>query len=253
VPSSIQLRRSSKDPDIPPPSLVTVSTEIRGFRKRELAYSTVGTPDYIAPEVFTNDGYNESVDWWSVGVILFEMLVGYPPFYSEDPTITCQKIIHWKRTLKIPQESKISPEAADLILKLIRDPYDRLGANGVDEIKSHPFFEDLDWDNIRSLEAPYNPEIRGEADTRNFDKFDEEEPFYPPEEVSLSSCKKRKDTDFIGYTFKKDAQRDHIVSAIQELEIIRKSSTRAVTFMQSKLWESISEMSESSEGVSIYR
>ncbi len=58
-------------------------------RTRQLAYSTVGTPDYIAPEVFGQCGYNETVDWWSVGAILFEMLVGYPPFFSDDPSVTC--------------------------------------------------------------------------------------------------------------------------------------------------------------------
>ena len=65
-----------------------------GFkRSRQLAFSTVGTPDYIAPEVFGQNGYDETVDWWSVGVILFEMLVGYPPFFSDEPSITCQKIL----------------------------------------------------------------------------------------------------------------------------------------------------------------
>lgn len=58
-------------------------------RSRQLAFSTVGTPDYIAPEVFGQNGYDETVDWWSVGVILFEMLVGYPPFFSDEPSITC--------------------------------------------------------------------------------------------------------------------------------------------------------------------
>ncbi len=55
-------------------------------RNRKLAFSTVGTPDYIAPEVFGKSGYTETVDWWSLGVILFEMLVGYPPFFSEEPS-----------------------------------------------------------------------------------------------------------------------------------------------------------------------
>lgn len=54
-----------------------------------MAYSTVGTPDYIAPEVFGQKGYTETVDWWSIGAILFEMLVGYPPFFSDEPSITC--------------------------------------------------------------------------------------------------------------------------------------------------------------------
>jgi len=59
------------------------------YKRRQLAFSTVGTPDYIAPEVFGQSGYNETVDWWSVGAILFEMLVGYPPFFSDDPSVTC--------------------------------------------------------------------------------------------------------------------------------------------------------------------
>lgn len=58
-------------------------------RVRKLAYSTVGTPDYIAPEVFGQQGYNETADWWSVGAILFEMMVGYPPFFSDEPSVTC--------------------------------------------------------------------------------------------------------------------------------------------------------------------
>lgn len=230
MPSSILLRRSSRDPSLPPPSLVTVSMESRsGYRRqRELAYSTVGTPDYIAPEVFAQNGYNETVDWWSVGVILFEMLIGYPPFYSEDPTVTCQKIVHWRKTLRIPTDVQISPEAADLILKLVRDPHDRLGSNGIDEIKSHPFFNDLDWDTLKDAPAPYIPEVKGEADTRNFDKFIEEEPFIPYASTSPVSSKKRKDIDFIGYTFKKDNQRDHIVTALQDLETFRKSYTHPV-------------------------
>jgi serine/threonine kinase 38 len=66
-------------------------------KNRLIAFSTVGTPDYIAPEVFSQHGYGQEVDWWSVGVILYEMLVGYPPFFSENPSDTCQKIVSWKK------------------------------------------------------------------------------------------------------------------------------------------------------------
>ena len=76
-----------------------------------MAYSTVGTPDYIAPEVFGQNGYTETVDWWSLGVILFEMLVGYPPFYSDEPPLTCQKIIQWKKVFSIPSDANLSPSA----------------------------------------------------------------------------------------------------------------------------------------------
>jgi len=224
VPSSIMLRRFQKDPNLPPPSLVTVSTDYSSFkRNRELAFSTVGTPDYIAPEVFSQEGYNETVDWWSVGVILFEMLVGYPCFYSEDPSVTCQKIIHWKQTFRIPTEANLSPLATDLVLKLLRDPEERLGANGVEEIKNHRFFDGIDWENLRQTPAPYMPEVKSEIDTSNFDKFEESEPFYPSEK---SATTKRKDMDFVGYTFKKDTQRNNLVTALEELETLRKSTSR---------------------------
>merc|ERR1711872_661770 len=82
-------------------------------RNRKLMFSTVGTPDYIAPEVFSQKGYEKSVDWWSLGVILYECLVGYPPFYAEEPLQTCRKIVNYKRTLKIPSEAGLSREAKD--------------------------------------------------------------------------------------------------------------------------------------------
>lgn len=121
-----------------------------GKRHRQLAFSTVGTPDYIAPEVFGQYGYDETVDWWSVGCILFEMLVGYPPFFSDEPAITCQKIMHWKKTFSIPPEAKLSENSTDILKRLICDADTRLGKNGVEEIKAHPFFNDIDWDSLRS-------------------------------------------------------------------------------------------------------
>ena len=128
-------------------------------RSRQLAYSTVGTPDYIAPEVFGKGGYNETIDWWSLGVILYEMLVGYPPFYSDDPASTCQKILHWRKTLVVPKEARLSPAATDLIRKLVCDAQDRLGRNGVEEIMGHPFFLGVNWQSLRETRAPNIPEV----------------------------------------------------------------------------------------------
>ncbi|OMJ76685.1 hypothetical protein SteCoe_23881 [Stentor coeruleus] len=231
IPNSIKLRRSQEDPSLPQPSLVTISSDLNKLlkqtdrhsykRNRELAFSTVGTPDYIAPEIFSQQGYNETVDWWSLGVILFEMLIGYPPFYSEDPSVTCQKIISWKKVLRIPPDPVISSEAIDLILKLIRDPADRLGSQGVDEIKSHPFFNNIDWENIRNSRAPYVPEVRSAIDTRHFDKFEEKEPFFG--KSSEPSSAKRRDMDFVGYTYKRSTQRNSLVIALQELEALKAS------------------------------
>ena len=83
--------------------------------RRQLAYSTVGTPDYIAPEVFLQTGYSSSADWWSLGVLMYEMLIGYPPFCSETPQETYRKIMTWKETLVFPPEVPISEAAKETI------------------------------------------------------------------------------------------------------------------------------------------
>lgn len=190
-------------------------------RSRQLAYSTVGTPDYIAPEVFGQNGYDETVDWWSVGVILFEMLVGYPPFFSDEPSITCQKILHWRKTFVIPPEANLSPAATDILKKLISDSENRLGRNGVDEIKNHPFFEGMDWASIRKVRAPYIPTVSSEVSTENFDDFKEEEPFFQDQRGTKKGNRKP-DMNFIGYTYKADVEneRSMLVNVLKDLDSI---------------------------------
>lgn len=83
--------------------------------RRGLAYSTVGTPDYIAPEIFLQTGYGKGCDFWSLGAIMFECLCGYPPFCSENPHDTYRKIMNWSESLEFPDDQPISPEAEDLI------------------------------------------------------------------------------------------------------------------------------------------
>ena len=172
-------------------------------KKHEKNYSCVGTAYYVAPEVLTKKGYGQEIDWWSVGVIFYEMLVGYAPFCSKETSEVCHKILNWKKYLKIPSKVKISREAEDLIAKLINNSNVRLGLNGAEEIKSHPFFRGLDWDNIRNLKAPFIPQLENEYDTHYFDNFDIKEPFYPPEKK-----KKRKDIEYLGYTYKDDPRND---------------------------------------------
>jgi serine/threonine kinase 38 len=187
-------------------------------RSRKLAYSTVGTPDYIAPEVFGRVGYDEKVDWWSLGVIFFEMVVGYPPFYADEPKVTCQKILNWRKTFRVPKDANLSPAAIDLIEKLVCNKENRLGANGPEEIKAHPFFAGVDWNGIRKGSAPWIPELDSDVDTRHFDKFEEIEPFYPPDPIK-SNRKKRKDGEFIGFTYKREnSQRTSLISAFENLE-----------------------------------
>ncbi|XP_068199228.1 serine/threonine-protein kinase LATS1 [Antennarius striatus] len=141
--------------------------------QRCLAHSLVGTPNYIAPEVLLRTGYTQLCDWWSVGVILYEMVVGQPPFLATTPLETQLKVINWKSMLHIPPSAKLSPEASDLIVKLCRGPEDRLGKNGTDEIKAHPFFKTIDFSSdLRQQVAPYVPTIAHSTDTSNFDPVD---------------------------------------------------------------------------------
>ncbi|XP_029352860.1 serine/threonine-protein kinase LATS1 [Echeneis naucrates] len=141
--------------------------------QRCLAHSLVGTPNYIAPEVLLRTGYTQLCDWWSVGVILYEMVVGQPPFLATTPLETQLKVINWKSTLHIPPPAKLSHEASDLIVKLCRGPEDRLGKNGADKIKAHPFFKTIDFSSdLRQQVAPYVPTIAHSTDTSNFDPVD---------------------------------------------------------------------------------
>ncbi|XP_062512850.1 serine/threonine-protein kinase tricornered-like [Corticium candelabrum] len=134
-------------------------------------YSTVGTPDYIAPEVFVQTGYTKSCDWWSLGVIMYEMLIGWPPFCSESTQETYKKIIKWKENLVFPPENPISAEACDLILKLCTSPNVRIGRNDVTEIQCQSFFHDVDWKHIRDHPAAIPITVKSIDDTLNFDEF----------------------------------------------------------------------------------
>ncbi|VDM63050.1 unnamed protein product [Angiostrongylus costaricensis] len=140
--------------------------------RRAYAYSTVGTPDYIAPEVFQPNGYTKSCDWWSLGVILYEMLIGYPPFCSETPQETYRKVVNWQQTLVFPPEMPISVDAKTTIKRFCCEPERRMGHNGgLEEIKQCIFFRRVDWNHIRERPAPIRVEVKSIDDTSNFDDF----------------------------------------------------------------------------------
>ncbi|XP_077325200.1 serine/threonine-protein kinase 38-like isoform X2 [Lithobates pipiens] len=169
---------------------------------KKKAYSTVGTPDYIAPEVFMQTGYNKLCDWWSLGVIMYEMLIGYPPFCSETPQETYRKVMTWKETLVFPPEVPISEKSKDLILRFCNDADNRIGANGIEEIKSHAFFEGVDWGHIRERPAAITIEIKSIDDTSNFDEFPESDILQPVPNTTEPDYKS-KDWVFLNYTYKR--------------------------------------------------
>ncbi|KAG2449010.1 hypothetical protein HYH02_005764 [Chlamydomonas schloesseri] len=175
--------------------------------RRQLAFSTVGTPDYIAPEVLLKKGYGMECDWWSLGAIMFEMLVGYPPFYSDEPLTTCRKIVNWRMFLRFPDEARLSPAARDLICRLMCDVDDRIGTRGgVEEIKGHPFFAGVDWAHLHLVQAPFVPRVDHDLDTQNFENFDEEMHNHGGLERNGSGRNSKwlakADPNFIGYTYK---------------------------------------------------
>uniref|UniRef100_A0A3Q2UP01 non-specific serine/threonine protein kinase n=1 Tax=Fundulus heteroclitus TaxID=8078 RepID=A0A3Q2UP01_FUNHE len=173
--------------------------------------TAVGTPDYISPEVLQSQGgdgiYGRECDWWSVGVFLYELLVGETPFYAESLIGTYGKIMNHHNTLVFPEDAEMSQDAKDLICAFLTERKVRLGRNGVEDIKVHPFFKNTQWtfDNIRDTVAPVVPELHSDIDTSNFDDIEVEkgnaETFPPPRSFAGNQL------PFIGFTYFKEDQR----------------------------------------------
>ena len=193
---------------------------LKSKKRREKAFSTVGTPDYIAPEVFKQQGYGQEIDWWSLGVIMFEMMIGYPPFYSESSTETCKKILNWENHLEIRSETNISKDAVDILKRLINAPEKRLGRNGADEIKQHPYFKNVDWKHIKeTMIPPFIPQLKGPFDTKYFDEYEETEPFYPLNNNEKGNKYQKKDMCFVDFTYNRENDKDYRINMITALEV----------------------------------
>ncbi|XP_037936362.1 rho-associated protein kinase 1 isoform X2 [Teleopsis dalmanni] len=172
--------------------------------------NAVGTPDYISPEVLQSQSgdneYGRECDWWSVGIFLYEMLVGDTPFYADSLVGTYGKIMDHKNSLSFPAEFEISESAKSLIRAFLTDRTQRLGREGIDEIKAHPFFLNDTWtfENIRESVPPVVPELSSDDDTRNFEDIERDE---TPEEVfPIPKTFDGNHLPFIGFTYTGDYQ-----------------------------------------------
>lgn len=127
-----------------------------------------GTPEYLAPELLLAQGYTKVVDWWTLGVLFYEMLTGLPPFYDTDVNVMYNKIL--SEPLRFPDD--MDRDAKSLLQGLLcRDPKKRLGVNGAAEIRAHPFFAQIDWRRLmnKKYAAPFKPSVQSATDTSNFD------------------------------------------------------------------------------------
>ncbi|KAJ9107593.1 hypothetical protein QFC21_001052 [Naganishia friedmannii] len=130
----------------------------------------VGTPDYLCPESILGFGTDDAaVDWWALGVVMYEFLFGFPPFHDETPDKVFENIIA-RRINWYEDQIEVSPEARDLMERLMcTDPQKRLGAQGAAEVKRHPFFAEIDWATIATIEANFVPNVTDPESTDYFD------------------------------------------------------------------------------------
>ena len=177
--ATLATRASSRSPRSPSTARCCSQVRITDFglakdamELKDQTHTFCGTPDYLAPEIIAQKGHGRGVDWWSLGTMIYEMLGGLPPFYSDNFNVMYERIL--RAPLEFKPKEVFTKTAMELLTAMLqKSPELRLGSGDTDgmEIRTHAWFSELDWEKLerRELETPFKPSVAGDLDVSYFD------------------------------------------------------------------------------------